>query len=83
MTTPDDPKIEEELKIKPDFTNSYHDANVCGFVKAYLPTRVKEPTEKEDFTDYLWFITQNKGSWIRQRTQFYKRLAQRGSYFIE
>lgn len=83
VTTPEDPKIEEELSVRPSFTNSYHHANVCGFVKAYLPTHVKEPTEVQDFTDYLWFITQNKGSWIRQRTQFYKRLARRGQYFIE
>lgn len=83
VTTPADPKVEAELAIKPDFANQEHDANVCGYVKAYLPTHVRVPTEVQDFTDYLWFITQNKGSWIRQRTQFYKRLAQRGSYFIE
>ncbi|MBR1469618.1 MAG: hypothetical protein IJ605_05870 [Prevotella sp.] len=83
VTTPQDPNIEAELAIKPDFSNAQHYANVCGFVKAYLPTFVKEPTEEEDFADYLWFITQNRGSWIRQRTQFYKRLAQRGTYFIE
>ena len=83
VTVPQDPNIEEEQKIKPDFPNAQHNANVCGFVKAYLPTLVKEPTEAQDFTDFLWFVTQNKGSWIRQRTQFYKRLAKRGSYFIE
>ena len=83
VTVPQDPKIEEELSIKPSFSNAHHSANVCGFVKGYGPTVVKEPTQQQDFTDYLWFITQNKGSWIRQRTQFYKRLAKRGSYFIE
>ena len=83
VTVPEDPRIEEELKNKPSFSNSYHEANVCGFVKAYLPTRVQAPSEEQDFTDFLWFITQNRGSWIRQRTQFYKRLAQRGTYFIE
>lgn len=83
VTTPQDPNIEEELKIRPNFSNTDHYAMVCGFVKAYLPTHVKEPTEVQDFTDYLTFITQNKGSYIRQRTQFYKRVAKRGTYFIE
>lgn len=83
VTVPEDPAIEEELKIKPDFENEDHEANVCGFVKGYLPTHVQAPGEQQDFTDFLWFITQNRGSWIRQRTQFYKRLAQRGRYFID
>ena len=83
VTVPEDPAIEEELKIKPDFDNEDHEANVCGFVKGYLPTHVKAPDEQQDFTDFLWFITQNGGDWIRERTQFYKRLAQRGRYFID
>lgn len=83
VTVPEDPEIEAEFAVKPDFDNEYHQANVCGFVKAYLPTLVQAPDEVQDFTDFLWFITQNRGSWIRLRTQFYKRLAQRGRYFID
>lgn len=83
VSIPKDPVIKADLKIKPPFDNDDHEANVCGYIKGYLPTHVKEPTEAADYSDYLIFITGRPGSEIRKLTQFYWRIAMRGSLFID
>lgn len=83
VTFPKDPAIEEEQKVKPDFENKDHAANVCGYVKGYLPTHVRQPTEAQDFADFLFFIKGTPGSEIRKVTQFYWRVAMRAQILID
>ena len=83
VTWPVDAKIQTEQKTKPDWENTAHAANVCGYIKGYTLTGVMVPTEAQDYSDYKSFITENPGSYIRLRTQFYWRMAMRGKLFIE
>lgn len=83
VTIPKDEQMKKDLKKKPDFENDQHNANVCGYIKAYLTTKVKAPDEAQDYSDYFSFITGNPGSEIRKITQFYWRVAMRGTLFIE
>jgi hypothetical protein len=83
VTMPKDAQMKADLKIKPDFENENHEANVCGYIIAYLPTHVQEPTEAQDYADYLTFLTKRPGSEIRQITNFYWRVAYRATLFME
>lgn len=83
VTWPVDKSIADEMKTKPDWKNDQHSANVCGYVKGYGSTGVFQPTEAQDYTDFLTFITKNKGSYIRQHTSYYWRLAKRSVLFIK
>ena len=83
VTLPKDAQMKEDLKIEPDFENENHDANVCGYIIGYLPTHVQEPTEAQDYADYLTFLTKRSGSEIRQITNFYWRVAYRATLFME
>ena len=83
LTCPEDPAIEEEQKIKPDFDNPDHVANVCGYIVGYLSARTRLPNEIQDYADYLTFLTKNPGSEIRKITGFYWRIAWRATLFIE
>lgn len=83
VTLPQDAQMKADLKIKPDFDNDDHSANVCGYVKGYLPTHVQAPTEAQDYSDYLTFLTKTPGSEIRKITSFYWRVAWRASLFME
>ena len=69
--------------VTPVFENENHEANVCGYIIAYLPTHVQEPTEAQDYADYLTFLTKRPGSEIRQITNFYWRVAYRATLFME
>lgn len=83
VTLPKDAQMKEDLKIEPDFENENHDANVCGYIIGYLPTHVQEPTEAQDYADYLTFLTKRSGSEIRKITNFYWRVAYRATLFME
>lgn len=83
VTMPKDAQMKADLKIEPDFENENHEANVCGYIIAYLPTHVQEPTEAQDYADYLTFLTKRSGSEIRQITNFYWRVAYRATLFME
>jgi hypothetical protein len=83
VTVPKDAQMKADLKVKPDFENLYHEANVCGYILAYLPSRVQAPTEAQDYADYLTFLTKRPGSEIRQITNFYWRVAYRATLFME
>lgn len=83
VTLPKDAQMKADLKIEPDFENENHDANVCGYIIGYLPTHVQEPTEAQDYADYLTFLTKRPGSEIRKITNFYWRVAYRATLFME
>ena len=83
VTLPKDAQMKADLKVKPDFENENHDANVCGYIIGYLPTHVQEPTEAQDYADYLTFLTKRPGSEIRKITNFYWRVAYRATLFME
>lgn len=90
VTVPADGKVEAEFTStaplssdKNSFTYKNHKANVCGFIRAYLPTYVQVPTEKVDFADYLAFLTCNDAAYIRKYCQNYWRIAKRASIFIK
>ena len=83
VTMPKDAQMKADLKIEPDFENENHEANVCGYIIAYLPTHVQEPTEAQDYADYLTFLTKRPGSEIRKITNFYWRVAYRATLFME
>jgi len=83
VTLPKDAQMKADLKIKPDFDNIYHDANVCGYIIGYTMTYVMEPTEAQDYSDYLTFLTKKPGSEIRKITNFYWRVAYRATLFME
>lgn len=83
VTIPNDAQMKADLKIKPDFENDNHSANVCGYIIGYLPTHVQAPTEAQDYSDYLTFLTKKPGSEIRQITSFYWRVAWRATLFME
>lgn len=83
LSWPEDPSIEEEQKIKPDFENDNHLANVCGYIIGYNISHTQLPTEIQDYADYLTFLTKNPGSEIRKITNFYWRVAWRASLFME
>lgn len=65
----------------------YHQANVLGYVTSYgkkagqAPTYI--PDEATDYGDYLSFITKQPGTYIRQRTQYYWRMAKRAGLLIK
>ncbi|MGR4858032.1 hypothetical protein ABLT32_02905 [Bacteroides pyogenes] len=89
ITVPQDKAIEAEQKIYPDFVDknemvqrNAHAANVIGYIKGANNT-AKIPTQGQDYADYLSFITNNPGSYIRQRTQYYWRMAKRAALFID
>lgn len=89
ITTPVDKAIEAEGKQYPDFVNpkdmnqkNLHAANVLGYVRGGTPA-VRVPSQGRDYADFLAFITNNPGSYIRQRTQYYKRLAKRATLFLD
>lgn len=89
VTVPQDKAIEAEQKIYPDFVDknemvqrNAHAANVIGYIRGVNNT-VKIPTQGQDYADYLSFITNNPGSYIRQRTQYYWRMAKRATLFID
>lgn len=88
VTMPKDPAIKEEQKVYPDFVDKesvtgrqQHCANVIGFIKTKGP--LGPPSQGQDYADYLAFITKNPGSYIRQMTQYYWRIAKRGTLFLE
>ena len=84
-----DPEIEAEQKTYPDFVNQdvtserqLHSTNVIGYIKGGK-SPVTVPSQGQDYADYLDFIANNPGSYIRQRTQYYWRIAKRASLLIE
>lgn len=83
VTWPSDAQIDAERKIKPDFTNANHDANVCGYIKGHSTANLYGPTEAQDYADYLTFLTKNPGSEIRKITNFYWRVAYRSTLFMK
>lgn len=90
VTVPTDGKVEGEFTTtspistdKNSFAYKNHKANVCGFIRAYLPTYVQVPTEKVDFADYLAFLTCNSSDHIRKYCQNYWRIAKRSSIFLK
>lgn len=83
VTWPSDAAIDAERSIKPDFENSNHDANVCGYIKGHSTANLYGPTEAQDYADYLTFLTKTPGSEIRQITGFYWRVAYRSTLFMK
>lgn len=80
------PKNEETGEV--DTYDKYrHQANVMGFVTSVAKKAGTAPTyapdEATDYGDYLSFITKRPGSYIRERTQYYWRMAKRGGLLIE
>lgn len=65
----------------------YHEANVLGYIKSYGKTGGSAPMyipdEATDYGDYRSFITNQPGSYIRERTQYYWRIAKRATLLIE
>ncbi len=89
VTTPTDEKVSAEFTTtKPLSTNSSdpvyknHDANVCGYIRGYLFTYVKQPTEEQDFADYFAFITCNSSEYIRKYCKNYWRIAWRATLYM-
>lgn len=84
-----DPEIEAEQETYPDFVDSddyqarqLHSTNVVGYIKGGK-NAITVPEKGQDYADYLDFIGNNPGSYIRQRTQCYWRIAKRASLLIE
>lgn len=89
VSAPEDPVLQAAQKQFPDFVDksdftqkNMHSANVIGFIRGKNNT-VMRPTDAQDYADFLAFITNNPGSYIRQRTLYYPRLALRGKLFLE
>ena len=65
----------------------YHMGNVMGYIYTYGTkpgtATLYLPDEATDFADYYAFITGNPGSYIRERTQYYWRIAKRATLLIE
>lgn len=74
-----------EVTVNPDLY--YHEANVLGYIKSYSKTGTGAPMyipdEATDYSDYRSFITNQPGSYIRERTQYYWRIAKRATLLIE
>ena len=83
VTLPKDAQMKADLKVMPDFDNVDHSANVCGYITGYLPTHVQAPTEAQDYSDYLTFLTKKPGCEIRKITSFYWRVAWRATLFMD
>lgn len=85
-----DKNITAEQKVYPDFVDqtssterNMHTLNVVGFLKNGATMGAKCPSDGLDYASYIDFITNNPGSYIRQRTQYYWRIAKRASIMIE
>lgn len=78
---------DENGELKDPFDAQRHQGCVLGFVASVakkvgtVPAYV--PDEATDYGDYLSFITKRPGSYIRERTQYYWRMAKRGGLLIE
>lgn len=74
-----------QIPTNPD--SYYHNANVLGYIYSYGATPgsapLYAPDEATDYSDYYSFITNQSGSYIRARTQYYWRIAKRASLLIE
>lgn len=78
-----------EQKVYPDFVDqtsssakNLHCLQVLGYMVGGASVGVKLPTDGQDYAAYLDFITNNPGSYIRPRTQYYWRMARRATYLI-
>jgi hypothetical protein len=89
VTTPADDKVSAEFTTTkhissdsstPAYKN--HEANVCGYIRGYLFTYVKQPTEEQDFADYFAFLACNSSAYIRKYCQTYWRIAKRATIFM-
>lgn len=85
-----DPDLIAEQKEYPDFIDktsstakNLHCLQVLGYMVGGASVGVKLPTDAQDYAAYLDFICNNPGSYIRQRTQYYWRMAKRASLLIE
>lgn len=85
-----DPDLIAEQKVYPDFVDredssakTLHSFHVLGYMVGGASFGAKLPTDGQDYAAYLDFICNNPGSYIRQRTQYYWRMAKRASLLIE
>lgn len=83
LSWPVDPEVEADLAVKPDWDNEYHRANVCGYIRSYDMTGVKEPSDAQDYADYLNFLSHSTRTEIYKITSFYWRVAWRATLFME
>lgn len=85
-----DPELEKEQKVYPDFVDpndatakNLHILQVLGYMVNGATMGAKLPTDAQDYAGYLDFIGNKPGSYIRQRTQYYWRIARRAKVLIE
>ncbi len=89
VTTPTDEKVSAEFTTTKRLSNDSsdpvyknHNANVCGYIRAYLFTYVKQPTEEQDFADYFAFLTCNDSEYVRKYCRNYWRIAWRATLYM-